>query len=1111
MARSLVACSKGIKSAESALTGNGWSREVLAGKVTVENSRGQKAVSKQTIDKFFAGKAVDRLYFVSICNTLKLDWEVIKAPVEVAPSESLDNSDGLQSIIQSYLNFVLNEQNDPYISTDAIQQEQRILGKEGEGQAEAKEEQIPQPVMKELRKYALGDRREHVILSGRPGSGKSKALQQLRLTLAQEGLVPVLVQLKGDQSVPEMIQGEFRRAKQTVSLDQIDDWLLVDRLVLLLDGVNEIPDDNLQRDLENFRRDNSTVPMIFTTRDFLVCRDLGIRRRLEMKPLTKLQMREFAKQRGLLPVDVEALLEQLDNQLREIAETPLFLTMLCDIFRVSETREIPKSKGKLFREFDQKYEEIKGLIDVSADFRRFKPEILQHLAFMMMEKDLTSSNPKKFWLTIDREIAEIEIEKFLNSRQVVNSAINAKEWIENLTKYHLLQKSADSRQVEFPHQLFHEYYAAEKLRRMLPDSHPDAVTKQRFQHCYLNYLRWTEATGIALSLTDNKDQATMIVKSAMSIDLLLGAKLIGSMQLDFQKSLIDDLCKKEIDDWLKIYLLGCTRSTEATMILLWFFESDDLDIGIKSVAALRKINDPKIIPKLKARMDRIEKWIEPNTEKPGYEQRSDKAVELDVEIKKLIAELSPEVVEPIIDELISNLTISTDYFMVMSELNKIIVASTKKGAEGIEEKLLLKLRESNEINEINYLSGILLDLQSKKASSILVEKLNKSVLIVIRALGYFDDETSTVALVKLLSHSDENIRDKACKILIDSRRIKATSSLVDLLENQNFYIRINSARVLAEFNNEISIKVLVEGLKHERHEVRAESVKLLGKINSMETKCLLVNTLKDPVYYVRRNAAISLANSGFKEALPKLFKALSYCYNPIPLVFSEEDLANPENNDIINQWKSENYAYNYKSINIEIINALGNNAFDTEEVHTRLWEVLRKGNKFAAIALAKFGITEMAPHLIEILDIDDYQAQLDQIIGLIADLINQAQPSQRDLMISGIIGHLNDPGTHKKYYFGNKLAIVLTKVNSEYLVHYLPELSTMLSTKMGEQILWIIESIQAGCKFYNYDILQHSIDPAGMAIAPCSTIINAKEVKIFEKVEKYYESPQNST
>ncbi len=34
------------------------------------------------------------------------------------------------------------------------------------------------PVLAGLRRYALGDDREHVLLAGRPGSGKSTALRQ---------------------------------------------------------------------------------------------------------------------------------------------------------------------------------------------------------------------------------------------------------------------------------------------------------------------------------------------------------------------------------------------------------------------------------------------------------------------------------------------------------------------------------------------------------------------------------------------------------------------------------------------------------------------------------------------------------------------------------------------------------------------------------------------------------------------------------------------------------------------------------------------------------------------------------------------------------------------
>ncbi len=494
---------------------------------------------------------------------------------------------------QLYRDFVLRhheQQQTLYTTTDVLlplqvgtstTRDQR-LEKEQETPPEYKKEQLP--VLEGLRKYALGDQREHIILSGKPGSGKSTALQQLRLALVAEGLVLVLVQLKGYQSIPEMIQGEFRRAKQRVSLEQIDDWLLADRLVLLLDGVNEIPTDDLRQHLDYFRSQNLTVPMIFTTRDLALGGDLGISRRLEMKPLTERQMRDFVDQR--LPVDGEKLLTQLGDRLKEIAETPLLLKMLCDVF--GKTRQIPENKGDLFRLFDREYEQFKGLPAVSADFRRFKSEILQHLAFVMMTGD--ASKPTEFWLTIDRGFAEREIEKFLIDR-VIDPAIKAKEWLENLLEHYLLQVAADARHVEFHHQLFQEYYAAEKLLSMFRDGHPDVIEDKRFQHFYLNYLKWTESLGFLLGLFNDSAQVVQLVKMSLEVDLFLGAKLASETKpnlRDQSVKLIHQLIEEEnLAEWLKVALLQTKRSPFDKESSLDRLESNGLFLTIQDRAILK--------------------------------------------------------------------------------------------------------------------------------------------------------------------------------------------------------------------------------------------------------------------------------------------------------------------------------------------------------------------------------------------------------------------------------------------------------------------------------------------------------------------------------------------
>ncbi|NJM49155.1 MAG: signal transduction protein with Nacht domain protein, partial [Alkalinema sp. RU_4_3] len=326
-------------------------------------------------------------------------------------------------------------------------------GHELEGRAE--ERRVEQfPVLEGLRRYALGEEREHVLLAGRPGSGKSMALRQWVVTLAGEGLVPVLVQLKGDRTVPELIKAEFRRAKVAVTEAQIDDWLMDDRLILLLDGVNEIPTEALRRDLAQFREENLSVPMVLTTRDLAIGGDFGIEKRFEMRPLSPEQLREFVGK--YLPGSGEKLLLQLRDRLREIAETPLLLKMLCDLFKL--TGEVPQNKGELFREFDREYDKFKGMTAVSGEFRRFRPEVLQHLAYTMMRGD----GGVDFELTIDRGVAEGAIEDLLKGRVDAQGA-KAKEWLEDLVEHHLLQVAADGRRLEFHHQLFQEYYAAEWL------------------------------------------------------------------------------------------------------------------------------------------------------------------------------------------------------------------------------------------------------------------------------------------------------------------------------------------------------------------------------------------------------------------------------------------------------------------------------------------------------------------------------------------------------------------------------------------------------------------------------------------------------------------------
>jgi hypothetical protein len=137
--------------------------------------------------------------------------------------------------------------------------------------------------------------------------------------------------------------------------------------------------------------------------------------------------------------------------------------------------------------------------------------------------------------------------------------------------------------------------------------------------------------------------------------------------------------------------------------------------------------------------------------------------------------------------------------------------------------------------------------------------------------------------------------------------------------------------------------------------------------------------------------------------------------------------------------------------------------------------------------LAKLGRNDMAPYLIEILSNDSHEPHLSCASVLLADLIDGSQDTDRNSLIQKIISHLRDYENHKYHHFSNRLATVLIGADSKYTNMYLPELILLLDTGVGEQALWIIESIQANCRFYNYEVL-NSLPPPIKSHPPGKTI-----------------------
>ena len=642
---------------------------------------------------------------------------------------------------------------------------------EDEAQGENQTEKIERfTVLEGLRKYAKG----HVLLQGGPGSGKSTAMKRLLLeeakrsqegqfldelaagkaTVEQESLkIPVLVELRyydDDESLQQLIESALKRYGLKLNDGDLEQWLVQGQLLLLLDGVNELPSGQARKDLRRFRRQyEKTTPMVFTTRKLGEGGDLGIVKKLTMQPLSESQMQDFVQ--AYLPGQGQAMLAQLGSRLREFGAVPLLLWMLCFVY-ASNQQQIPANLGTFFRRFTRLYDNnLKQNVPDENTSKPLLPEVLQELAFRMM----VGRDPKEALVTISRSEAEAII------RSVVcqefgeqGSLAQAKLWLEDLLKYHLIQLgSTDS--IQFRHQLIQEYYAAEKLLEQLPDF-SDEVLKWE----YLNYLKWTEPLALMAGLVSEEDNALRLVRLALEVDYELGARVAGAILEEWQPHAIKLVTDAVTSEDLKNYLLGVTQSTSALSDLLSALEHYDLSLSrIVAVDALGKIGDASAIPGL---LSALQHDASPNVRYDGY---------------------------PHFRHIVGN-------------------ALGKIGCASAVAHLLNVLKHDDDKDVRRSAAGALGEIGDGSAVSDLLSAFRHDSNQYVRssaadALGKIGDASAVSDLLSVLQHDDSSFRSSAADALGKIGDASAVSDLLSVLQHDDdTYVRRSAVEALGKIGDE---------------------------------------------------------------------------------------------------------------------------------------------------------------------------------------------------------------------------------------------------------------------------------------------------------------------
>lgn len=698
---------------------------------------------------------------------------------------------------------------------------------------------------------------EPVLLVGSPGVGKSSALLRCLVEYAKQELakpepkrIPVLIRLKNYQGnlissddpagMLALIKNALKpKFKRRIEISEIEEWLFEGRLILLLDGLNEMPSSSVRTQLQFFCEDLDQTSLICSTRE-LGAGDLGINRKLVIQPPDREEIDRFLRE-CIPTAQVQKVEHLLNRDRRELSRTPFVLWMLYHV--IQETGAVADTLGEAFRQFFQSFKGRLETAPVTDERRKAWDRWLKHLAFTM----LSSPEPTDPGLVISEEDAETALfEEFPPPYETPS--------LSELLKYHLLQE--EKGKITFHHQLIQEYYAAEALLLKL-----DNFTDEELKRHYLNYLKWTEPIALMLALLEDNAKASEVVQWALEVDLMLGARLAGEVKPEFQDRAVSCINNFELPHWLRVTLLGETKS-EASVA--------------KVIEVLENLNHHSRIQDSEASVTEHSKAVEDEEFDKVLEDENSDAHIRDIAIVAL-GKIGSEIAVPSLIGELEERELSLDAHFLARE------ALGQMRSEKVNSLLLDLLQSSSNKRLRRHIASALGKAKSKKAVPSLLTLLDdldeETRLCAAYALRDINSEESLPGFLKALDDPDAEIYCSVVELLQDIGEEKVIPILAKLFQDSDYAARYYATFALGLLKSKAAVSTILKALKDPDWAVRERAAWVLGYMG-LEVVCaeiavpVLCEMLSAPIVEVRIRAAFSLCKFNSAAAIPTLLDVM---------------------------------------------------------------------------------------------------------------------------------------------------------------------------------------------------------------------------------------------
>ena len=340
---------------------------------------------------------------------------------------------------------------------------------------------------------SLIDRHKRLVIKGNPGSGKTFTFKWLAQQFARRALtrhespLPLLISLReyrgGGEGKPQsffdFVLGYVREHEPSAPFQDRDSlklYLSKGRIVLLLDGLNEMP----ITDYHDYSLRLQEIS-VFSKKLYPSCRCYVSCRTLHYDPLldiTAVEILDFNENQSLAFLErflgskerANYLLHALrlaPPQVLALAYNPLYLTMIAQFFKDSGV--LPETTSELLRQIVQKRLEKASSPDLVVKY-------LRDLAWKMHQAGFFGAQVPKEWI-------------------VNNHPSGLDEDVLRVAKEAGLVDVAADGDVSFYHHVFQEYFAALELVRI-----PSTI------RTYIDAPAWEETVVLALRLMAKDEQ-----------------------------------------------------------------------------------------------------------------------------------------------------------------------------------------------------------------------------------------------------------------------------------------------------------------------------------------------------------------------------------------------------------------------------------------------------------------------------------------------------------------------------------------------------------------------------------------------------------------------------